>query len=341
VYVLYASGKDAVFGGMLVWAVSFLIWAFIGYRFTSVTRTRAVAAACILMGVFGLAPTLQAQQPSTTVERLRAIGKIKLGYRMDARPFSYRDESGQAVGYSIDLCRQVADAVKSEIKQDALEVVWVPLTAADRLQAVEQGQVDLLCGAETVTLSKRQLMAFSIPIFPGGIGALVRADAPVRLRDVLAGRGQILQPVWRANALQVLQSRSFTAVQGTTSEQWLAQRIKDLEVITKVAPVNDYEEGIRALVDRRSDAFFGDRAILLDAARRHAAARELVVIDRLFTSEPIALALARNDEPFRLFVDRALSRVYRSGNIGALYTRWFGEPDESAISFFKWNTLPE
>jgi polar amino acid transport system substrate-binding protein len=86
---------------------------------------------------------------------------------------------------------------------------------------------------------------------------------------------------------------------------------------------------------------FGERAILLDAARRRSPSRDLVVLDRLFTFEPLALTLERDDSEFRLLVDGALSRIYRSGEIGELYTQSFGEPDESAIAFFRWNTLPE
>ena len=81
--------------------------------------------------------------------------------------------------------------------------------------------------------------------------------------------------------------------------------------------------------------------MLLDAARRHASAGDLTSIDRLFTYEPLALAFGRGDEEFRLLVDRTLSRLYGSADMGGLYTKWFGEPDESTLSFFRWNTLPD
>lgn len=169
----------------------------------------------------------------------------------------------------------------------------------------------------------------------------MRADAPVRLRDVLAGRGQTFQPTWRASASAVLQAKSFAEVQGTRSEKWLDDRIRDLQVLTTVTPVSSYDAGVQALLDRRSDAFFGERAILLDLAKQHSAARDLTTIDRLFTYEPVALPLARDDESFRLLVDRAISRFNRSGKLGGLYTKWFGEPDDSTLAFFRWNTLPE
>ncbi len=341
VYVIYASGKDAVFGGMLVWSVSFLIWAFIGYRFTSVARARAVAAASVILALALASPVHAQTTAAGTLERVKTAGKIKIGYRTDARPFSFREQSGDAQGYSIDLCREVIDEVKNEIRQGDLAVEWVAVTADERFDAVEKGRIDLLCAADTVTLSRRAHVSFSIPIFPGGVGALVRADAPVRLRDVLAGRGQTFQPTWRASASAVLQAKSFAAVQGTRSEKWLDDRIRDLQVLTTVTPVSSYDAGVQALLDRRSDAFFGERAILLDLAKQHSAARDLTTIDRLFTYEPVALPLARDDESFRLLVDRAISRFNRSGKLGGLYTKWFGEPDDSTLAFFRWNTLPE
>jgi putrescine:ornithine antiporter len=169
----------------------------------------------------------------------------------------------------------------------------------------------------------------------------VRADAPARLREVLEGRGRTFHPTWRASAAQVLQARSFAAIAGTTGQQWLAERIGDLGLTTRAVSVRSFDEGIQSLLDRQSDALFGERAVLLDAVRRHAASRDLMVVDRLFTYEPLALAFARGDEDFRLLVDRALSRLYGSADIGGLYTKWFGEPDQNTLTFFRWNRLPD
>ena len=96
-----------------------------------------------------------------------------------------------------------------------------------------------------------------------------------------------------------------------------------------------------AVLDRKADVFFAERSILLDAARRSPSPGDLLVIDRMFTVSPLALAFRRGDDDFRLLVDRTLSRMYSSGEIGGLYAKWFGEPDENAMTFFRWNTLPD
>ena len=280
-----------------------------------------------------------AQAPAGALARIRETGRLSLGYRADARPFSFTDEAGNAGGYSIALCQKIADQAKADLQLPALTIRWVPVDGTSRFRALQDGHIDVLCGADTVTLARRADVAFSIPIFPGGIGALVRSDTSARLREVLEGRPQPFHPVWRASATQLLQSRDFSVVSGTTAETWLADRMKQLEVVADVAPVNSYGSGIQRLVDRRSDVLFGERAVLLDSAKRHGSG--LVVLDRLFTYEPLALALARGDEDFRLLVDRALSKVYRSGEIGNLYAKSFGEPDASTLTFFRQNALPE
>jgi ABC-type amino acid transport substrate-binding protein len=138
-----------------------------------------------------------------------------------------------------------------------------------------------------------------------------------------------------------MQARKLAAVRGTPSEQWLTRRIDDLELVAGVIPVTSYDVGMRELLERKVDALFGERAILLDAAARHTAARDLRVLDRLFTREPMALAFARGDEEFRAVVDGALSRLYRSGEIGTIYARWFGEPDAETLAFLQASALPD
>jgi ABC-type amino acid transport substrate-binding protein len=309
--------------------------------------SRRIALIFCAVAIATTAPVvvLHAGAADATIERIRSTGTILLGYREDGRPFSRVDSNGIPSGYSIALCQQVVETARRELKLPSLSVKWIPVRAESRPELrfamLEAGQIDLLCGADSATLARRARVDFSIPVFPGGIGALVREDAPARLQDVLAGRGQVFHPVWRAAATQVLQARDFSVVAGTTSQTWLSQRMNDLDVVAAVAPVQSYDEGIKRLADRRSDVFFGERAILLDAAKRHAGGRDLRMIDRQFTYEPLAFAVARGNDDFRLLVDRALSRLYRSAAIGAVYTSAFGEPDAATLAFFRWNALPE
>ncbi len=274
------------------------------------------------------------------LERVRAAGRITLGYRDDARPFSYRDESGNPAGYSVELCQRIVEDVKTELGLSALAVQWVPLALEERFAALQQGRVDLLCAADTASLSRMKEVSFSVPVFPGGVGVLLRTDAPAGLREVLSGRPPS-GPIWRGNPAQVVNAKTFSVVSGTTSERWLASRIDTLRLTVTVVPVPDYEAGIRRVLDRTSSGFFGERAIILDAARRGPSARNLVVLDRQFTYELIALAFQRGDEDFRVVVDRALSRFYAAKEFEDLYAKWFGPLDQNTRTFFRWSARPE
>jgi ABC-type amino acid transport substrate-binding protein len=300
-------------------------------------RIAALAIAFLAAGVLQLAvlePALAA-----TLDRVQQTGKITLGYRADARPFSYKDESGNAAGYAVGLCQQVADKIKSDQGLATLTVEWVPVTADDEFQQVRDGKVDLLCGAAE-TLTSRKDVDFSVPIFPGGIGALVQANAPAGLKEVLSGRPPS-GPLWRGYPAQLIEKQTFSVVSGTPSEKWLADSLDKLQLTAKVVPVKSYEEGVQRVLDGSSNAFFAERSILLDAATRGPSASDLTVLRRQFTYAPIALALARNDADFRLVVDRALSQLFGSQDFHDLYVKWFGRPGLDADVFFKLSTLPE
>ena len=279
--------------------------------------------------------------PATALDRIKAAGRVKLGYNPDARPFSFRDESGNAAGYSVALCLKVADAIKAELGAGTLTVEWVPVALADRFTAVQRGTVDILCGADTETLERRQMVAFSTPIFPGGIGALVRTDASARLKEILSGAPARQTPNWRASSTQLLQAQTFAVIGGTTAEPWLNGKLREYKHTAKVTPVTSFDAGVQAVLGRKANVFFGDRAILLDAAARPAAGGKLMVLDRFFTHERFALVLPRGDEAFRLVVDRALSTFFVSGDLAGLYVQWFGEPDEQTLTFYRWNTLQD
>jgi ABC-type amino acid transport substrate-binding protein len=276
-----------------------------------------------------------------TLTHIRDTGVLRVGYRQDAQPFSYQD-GGAAKGYSVVLCQKIADAAKEKLQLPELRTDLVPVTSEeDGLDALRQGKVDLHCGATIATLSRRGSVAFSIPTFSSGMSALLRKDAPGRMRVILEGRPEPEQPRWRASLALIFQKRIFAVRAGGPEEKWLAQALKRFNIVADIVPVPDYDAGVASVAERRADVLFGDRTLLLGAAARSPLADDLTVIDRRFTNEALALALARGDEDFRLLVDRTLSGLYGSGEIAELYKSFFGEPDEDALSFFRMNALPE
>jgi ABC-type amino acid transport substrate-binding protein len=306
----------------------------------------AIALLALAPAAFGQAakkkPAPAAKPAATgTLERVKSSGSLKLGYRTDARPFSFQDAGGKPAGYSVDLCRGLGESVKSHLGLADLKVEWVPITVDNQLKAVEQHEVDAMCAAVTVTLKRREQVDFSLPIFPGGAGVVVRSDSPKRLRNILNGEAQQYTPTWKAVALNILREQVFMTVPGTTAEQWIKERGDEFDVQFTVHPVSGYEAGIQAVLDRKASAFFAERAILLDAVMNHKSADDLLVLDRQFTYERLALPIQRADEDFRLLVDRTLSQEFRSAGYEGTFAKWFGKPNEKAEIFFRWNALPE
>ena len=188
-------------------------------------------------------------------------------------------------------------------------------------------------------MTNRKDVDFSIPIFPGGIGAVLRATAPIGLKEVLSGRPPS-GPLWRGYPAQVIEKQTLSAVEGP-GEKWLKDKLSELQLTAEIVPVKSYDEGIQRVVDGSSDVFFADRSILLDAVRRGPSRDELVVLKREFTYAPIALALERGDADFRLVVDQALSQIFHSEKFHDLYAKWFGKPGQSADTYFRLSALPE
>jgi polar amino acid transport system substrate-binding protein len=276
---------------------------------------------------------------AATLDRIKETGSIKLGYLVNARPFTSRSEGGSVEGYSAALCGQVVEQVKTQLSLGQLAVEWVPVGIQDHLRQVQQGNVDLLCVPAAVTLGRREAVSFSIPVFPGGMRAVLRADAPQQLRDALAEKPSPT-PVWRGSpAAKVLEKTTFVVVSGTTTEEWLARTAKKLQMDAKIVTAPDYRSALLQVLQYKADVFLGDRAVVLGALSP-AQRKDFQVLDRRLTHEAASLALAHDDEDFRLFVDRALSQVYESPSFGDLYSKWFGDFDDDARTFFQWVTLP-
>jgi len=289
-------------------------------------------------------PAIMAQSESpgsATLERVRASGKFTIGYYANARPFTYRDKEDSADGYAIAVCRQVVEATKELLHAPNISTEFVAVDAADRFKSVADGRVDLLCGPSAPSLSAMTEVGFSIPILSGGTGVMLRKDSPVALRDLLETGQSAGKPIWRGSPmLAVLQQRNFAVIGDSLSEKLLKERRDELKVNSVVTPVSDLDAGLKALLDGKVDGFFAERNVLLDLAKKDGTG-QVVVLNRTFDNEPLSLALARNDPDFRLLVDQALSRLYRSGKINPIYEQYMGKPDQSVKDWFRDTALPE
>lgn len=268
-----------------------------------------------------------------TLDRVKSTGDLRVAYVQSATPFS-SETDGKVTGYSIALCQRIAEALQAKLGIPKVMSVYTGASVPGALDAVANGQADILCGSTTDTLERRQRVSFSLPIYNGGIGVVLAKDAPPDLVRVLRGQEANPGPKWRATINQGLADHTYAVHQGTVTEAWVRERVATLGVIATIVPVKDHQTGVDMVEDGQADAYFADRAILLNYVNRDKYSN-LMVLDRYFTFEPIALALPRSDEDFRLLVDTALSTLYRSDDFAPLYTRYFGKPSDVTLMLFK------
>ena len=259
-----------------------------------------------------------------TLDRIGQEKTIRIAYREDAPPFSYKDKLGEPAGFMVDLCRAVAKKLAEQLNLPSLNAAYVPVTAADRFEAISQQKADILCEPTSVTLSRRAQVDFSIPTFLDGAGRIVRAGGPKNLRD-LAGQ-------------------KIGVLAGTTTEEALRNTLKEAQINGDVVTAKTHGEGLAMLDEGKISAYFGDRSILLFVIKDSKAPEKLRLADDYLSVEPYALALPRGDSDFRLGIDRALSHIYRSGEIAAVFQRTFGgkaEPSQILRTLYLISALPD
>lgn len=239
-----------------------------------------------------------------TLDRLRQDHSIRIAYRRDAPPFSYQNGDAPPAGFIVDLCQAVAKRLSQQLGISSLNVSYVPVTATDRFDAIEQGKADLLCEATTVTLSRRKTMDFSIATFVDG-ASLITTVAGVTNLKAMAGQ-------------------KIGVLAGTTTEQVLRKVLASEAINATVTPVATHAEGLTMLDSGALSAYFADRTILWVLQASSKAPKRLLLADQYLTIEPYALALPKGDDDFRYQVDRALSDIYRSGEIVPILVHTFG-----------------
>ncbi len=247
-----------------------------------------------------------ASELTGTLKRINDRGLIKLGFREAAPPMSFRDQSGKAVGYSIDLCDRIVAAVKQKLGRTDITVKYVPVTAKNRFTAIETGSIDILCGTTSKTLSRSERVGFTQLTFVTGASLLSLSDAKV---SRIAG----------------LKGKRVAVVANTTIIKTLKRVLKNRLIDAEVVPVPTNDAGMTALDKGVVDAFSSGQVVLIgQVIIRQKKKKHYYLSKELFSFEPFALAIQRGDADFRLVADSALSRLNRTGQIIAIYRKWFG-----------------
>jgi len=263
-----------------------------------------------------------------TLERIQKRGELRIGYRKDARPLSF-EENGQASGYMVDVCRRIADGVKEHLHLADLKVRYVPVTAENRFDAVAKGDVDIECGTTTITMSRQERVDFSLMTFVTGGAILCRADRKIGPLTELAGK-------------------TVAVVRGTTTADSLRTFLSKNLLDARLVQVADRDDGMARLRRGDVDGFASDQVVLIGEARALLDKDKTLSFsfaDDLFSYEPIALMVRRNDGDFRLVVNRALVQLFRAGEQVNLYRTWISgtgvDPSPMLVAMYQVQALSD
>ena len=280
--------------------------------------------AIILLVVFFASPLL-AQELTGTLQQIKKSGQIRIGYRAAEPPMSFLGKDGNPAGYSIDICRSIVNGVEEKIGAD-VKVEYVPVTTEERFRALEDNRIDILCGSTTKTLSRSEFVDFTQLTFVTGASLMTLKDNKARDSAGFAGK-------------------KIGVVKDTTTAVVLKELLQETSTDAKIVLFKSAREGVDALRKKKIDAYSSDQIVLIGIASKAHDRMNFLIDPNVFSFEPFALAVRRNDAAFRLVADRVISDLYRSKKIFGIYDKWIGEFAPQRLPLFnamvQLNATPE
>ena len=245
-----------------------------------------------------------AQQSSGTLEKIKDSGAITIGHRESSVPFSYYDDNQRVIGYAMDLCYRIVDAVKSELKMKELEVKLNPVTSATRIPLIANGTIDLECGSTTNNLEREKQVAFTITHFVTANRFVSKKSENLKTVDDLKGK-------------------SIVSTSGTTNIKQIteigSQRNLDLNIIA----AKDHAEAFLMVETDRAAAFVMDDILLYSLVATSKSPGDYAISADALSVEPYGIMLRRDDPAFKKVVDAEMIATYKSGAINGIYEKWF------------------
>lgn len=265
-------------------------------------RLLPLALACTL-----LSTSAMAAEPTGTLKKIRDSGTIVLGHRDSAIPFAYLAGGKQPVGYSLDLAQHVVDAVKKELNMPNLKVRYNMVTGQTRIPLLQNGTVDIECGATTNNVERQRQVDFSVGIFEIGTRLLVKKDSGIKDFADLKGKNVVVSA-------------------GTTGERLMRIMNANQKLGMNIVAAKDNGESFLMLESGRVAAFMTDDAMLYGERAKARNPAEWVVVGKPQSSEIYGCMMRKGDAPFKTLVDKAIVNTYKSGQINAIYDKWFMRP---------------
>ena len=265
--------------------------------------TRPIPLAVLL----ALAFVLPAAAQEGTLKKIKDSGAITIGHRDASIPFSYYDDKQQPVGYAMDLCLRIADAVKAELKVPKLDVKYQLVTSANRIPLMANGTIDLECGSTTNNIERQKQVWFTMTHF-------VTANRWVGKKSA------------HLMTLQDLKGKTVVSTAGTTNIKGITEINAAQNLGMNIISANGHPEAFQMVETGRAAAFVMDDILLYSLAAQSRTPADYAISTTATSVEPYGIMLRKDDAAFKKVVDAAMVNIYKSGQINAIYEKWFQKP---------------
>lgn len=265
------------------------------------------------MSIFAVAVLAQTALPpgahadEGTLAKVKSSGTITLGIRESSIPLSYLDANQQPVGYHIDICNRIVDAVKAQLKLPALKVQHQTVTSQNRIPLVTNGTVDLECGSTTNNEARQRQVAFAPTTFVTRVRMAVKKASGI-------------------SSLAQLDGKPVATTTGTTSVALMRANEKGKSIDFKEVYGKDHADSFLMLETDRAVAFVMDDNLLAGLIATSKSPDAYAIVGEALSTEPIAIMLRKDDPEFKKLVDSTVAGLMKSGEIEKLYAKWFVSP---------------
>ncbi len=258
-----------------------------------------------LLSAFAVA--VQAQQLTGTLKKIKDSGKVVMGTRDSSAPLAYTLGGGKYVGYHVEMCERIIDAIKKQIKAPSAAIEYVLVTSQNRVPLVENGTVDIECGSTTNSLARQKQVAFGLTTFLTEVRMAVKANSGI-------------------TSIKQLNGKTIVTTTGTTSVQHLRKHERAAGIEFNTIFGKDHSDSFLLLESGRADAFVMDNNILIGNIINAKNPKDFVVTGEVLSVEPIAVMFRKDDPAFKKAVDDAIRAMIKSGELQRLYAKWFESP---------------
>jgi glutamate/aspartate transport system substrate-binding protein len=249
----------------------------------------------------------QGQALTGTLKQVKDSGTITIGYRESSIPFSYLGSDAQPIGYSMELCGRIVDAVKKQLALPALKLNYQAVTSQNRIPLVANGTVALECGSTVNNAERQQQVAFSVTTFVVATRFIAKKSAGYKTIDDLKGK-------------------TVVCTTGTNT----LKRVRDLSTAKNlnlnIINGKDHADSMLLMTSGRAEAFFEDDILLTGLAAASQDPQAYALSTEGYSVDPYAIMFAKDDPEMKKVVDATLVDLFRSGEINRIYDKWFVRP---------------